>query len=260
VLGSNLPKFRDKQIQFAAHIRNPDVNERPSDVEARRMQIYLDLFFNNIQSFLASAFPVCKTLLGEDKWLRLVREFVHLHPSESPYFLQISEEFLTFLDHRGLADLPDFMLELCHYEWVELCLDVASDEVESSLPQYTADTDLMGRLVPNPHARALTYRYAVQEIGPKHQPKAAPENPTYLVVYRTRGLDVRFLVSNPVTHRLLELLDAHPAADAYDLIHKELVAAGREVSLESVRAQGANIVRSLVDKGILLGERVEKNA
>ena len=255
--GSNLPKFRDTQIEFAAHIRNPQVNERPSDVEARRMQIYLDLFFNNIQNFLASAFPVSKSLLGDTAWLALVREFVHLHPSESPYFLQISEEFLTFLDHRGLVDLPPFMLELCHYEWVELCLDVASDDVIAQLPTYATEGDLTQRLVLNPHSRALVYQYPVHEIGPDHIPESAPQIPTYLVVYRTRSLAVRFLVSNPVTHRLLELLATMPATAAYDTIHEELVAAGRAVDVANVRDQGASIVRSLVRKGIILGEQVE---
>ncbi|HKX55116.1 MAG TPA: putative DNA-binding domain-containing protein, partial [Xanthomonadales bacterium] len=35
-------------MAFAAHIRNPAVAPAPADVEDRRMQIYRDLFFNNI--------------------------------------------------------------------------------------------------------------------------------------------------------------------------------------------------------------------
>ena len=52
-----------------------------------------------------------------------MRKFVHRHPSESPYFLEISQEFLTFLSeqvHRVTSSLPEFLLELAHYEWVEL--------------------------------------------------------------------------------------------------------------------------------------------
>ena len=151
--GSNLPDFRSVQLDFAAHIRNPEVNPRPSDVEARRMKVYVDLFFNNIRSFIDGTFPVCASVLGESRWLDLIRGFVEVHASETPYFLQISEEFLTYLHDRGLRDLPPFLLELAHYEWVELALDVAQESVE---PQsYDPSGELLGGLVLNPVVRPL---------------------------------------------------------------------------------------------------------
>ncbi|MFP6834742.1 MAG: putative DNA-binding domain-containing protein, partial [Pseudomonadales bacterium] len=120
--GSNLPGFRELQLDFAAHIRNPDANPRPDGIEARRMQIYLDLFYNNIEGFLANGFPITKKLLGSALWHQVARDFVDRHASESPYFLEISQEFLTYLELAKRADLPDFIIELCHYEWVELAL------------------------------------------------------------------------------------------------------------------------------------------
>ena len=95
--GSNLPEFRSVQLDFAGHIRDPENNPVPVGIEPRRMKIYAELFYNNIKSFLDSAFPIAKQIVGEAGWHNLAREFLHLHGSESPYFLQISEEFLTFL-------------------------------------------------------------------------------------------------------------------------------------------------------------------
>ena len=218
------------------------------------MGIYLELFFNNIQNFLEGAFPIAKEILGEARWLELVREFVHLHPSESPYFLQISQEFLTFLADREHEDLPDFLLELCHYEWVELSLDVAED-VE--VPTHDPNGELLGRLVLNPYMRALTYGYVVQEIGLGNQPESQPAQPTYLIVYRNEALKVKFVASNPVTHRLLELLDSQSGAEALGTIGKELAESGREVDAASLERQGRAILASLRDQGIVLGERVE---
>ena len=48
--GENLPAHTAAQLDFAAHIRNPSVYPRPSDVPPERMQVYLDLFYNNIQN------------------------------------------------------------------------------------------------------------------------------------------------------------------------------------------------------------------
>ena len=95
------------------------------------MKIYADLFFNNVKNFLTTTFPIAKGCLGQEQWLRLCREFLHRHPSESPYFAEISQEFLAFLHYRqGLVENPDpdWLLELCHYEWVELSLDLQVDD------------------------------------------------------------------------------------------------------------------------------------
>jgi len=251
--GDNLPGFRSVQLDFAAYIRNPEVHPAPDDVEARRMNIYADLFFNNIKSFLDSAFPVSKQILGRDRWRALVREFVHLHASESPYFLQISQEFMTFLHARGLGSLPPFLLELCHYEWVELALDVAEDADESV--ECDPDGELLGELVVTNLVRALVYEFPVHTIGPAHQPAEAPTQPTYLLVYRNPDLAVRFMESNPVTHRLLELLGDMEAVAALELIRTELEGSGRDIDPAQMREQGLQILTRLRDAGIILGER-----
>ncbi len=249
--GRNLPFFRSVQLDFADHIRNPAVNPLPADIEPRRMQIYVDLFFNNIRNFLDSAFPVSREIVGEQRWLALVREFVHLHPSESPFFLQISEEFMTFLYNRGMQDLPAFLLELCHYEWVELSLDVAADQPPQAVQP---DGSLDGHLVLNPYMRALAYEYAVHKIGAGHLPQeGAPAAPTYLIVYRNTRNKVRFVESNPVTHRLLALLPDRTAAEALTLIHEELQSGGRQVEHAQVYAQGMQTLTRLRSQGIILG-------
>ena len=86
------------------------------------MAIYSELFFNNIEGFIASAFPVLKSLYDEDDWLVLVRKFFIEHNCKTPYFLEISQEFIEYLSHQYQMTKKDpiFMLELAHYEWVEL--------------------------------------------------------------------------------------------------------------------------------------------
>ena len=95
--GTEHRDFRDTQLQFAAHIRHPEQNPPPPDIEDRRLAIYRDLFYNNIQSFLASGFPVLKSILEQAHWHSMVRDFIYRHQSHSPYFLKISEEFLSYL-------------------------------------------------------------------------------------------------------------------------------------------------------------------
>ena len=259
--GSNLPGFIDTQLEFSAHIRNPHTHPRPEGLEARRMQIYVDLFFNNINSFVSTTFPVAKSLFDRAQWRQLVRNFVHLHGSESPYFLQVSEEFLTFLSacrsNPSLSDvaLPDFLLELCHYEWVEMSLDVAQDvQIEPHNPwDDAAPLAADCRAVLNPYVRLLTYQYPVQNIGPGYQPDTPPTEPTYLVVYRTLQEKVRFMASNPLTHRLLTLLGEASMAQVIQQLSEDLADAGRPVAATTLESQVAPMLHNLHRQGIVLG-------
>ena len=83
------PERLKKQLNdFAAHIRDPENNPAPDRIEDRRMGIYRDLFFNNVDGFLGNTFPVLKSLYEEQSWLELVRNFYSLHRCQSPYFLE----------------------------------------------------------------------------------------------------------------------------------------------------------------------------
>ena len=44
--------FIEVQQAFMAHIRNPEHNAKPEDVSERRIKIYNELFFNNIEGFV----------------------------------------------------------------------------------------------------------------------------------------------------------------------------------------------------------------
>ena len=213
------------------------------------MQIYLDLFYNNIERFLANGFPVAKQVLGSTLWHAVVRDFVHRHPSESPYFLEISQEFLTFLDHAKRDDLPDFFLELCHYEWVELALAVAEEEIPSAGVDRYGDL-LSGRVIVSPLIWTLSYRFPVHQIGSGFKPFTAPAEPTQLVVYRRRDDRVKFLEANTITIRLLEFLaEASSGGDAIELLQAELAAQDGQ----DFRDQGLATMERLREAEIILG-------
>lgn len=199
------PGFVRTQRAFAAHIRDPETAPRPADVEERRMAIYRDLFFNNVEGFLAGTFPVLKQVLGDDAWQRLARDFFAHHHCHSPLFLEIPREFLTWLEQeRGAVESdPPFLHELAHYEWIELALSVT----EADEPACDAGADLLAtRPVLANTAWPFAYRFPVHRIGPSYMPTEAPAQPSYLLVYRDRDDEVGFLALNTVSARLFALL------------------------------------------------------
>ncbi|NQV86507.1 MAG: putative DNA-binding domain-containing protein [Woeseiaceae bacterium] len=108
--------FQDKQYAFAAHIRDPDNTIAPAGIEDRRMAIYRDLFFNNLKNLLGTFFPVLRKISSDGQWRNLIREFMKIHRAKTPYFLQLPEEFLDFLqnEYESLDSDYPFLTELAH--------------------------------------------------------------------------------------------------------------------------------------------------
>ena len=245
------------QTAFAAHIRNPDANPVPDGIEDRRMKIYRELFFNNIQSLLAGNFPVLRKLYDEDGWQSLIRDFYARHRSMTPLFPEVAREFLRYLqdERESRGEDPPFLLELAHYEWVELALEL--DERELADVPAEADGDLLsGKPLLSPLAWPLTYRYPVHRISPGYQPRVAPAEATHILVYRNAGDDVKFMQLNPVSQLLLELMQQEPAMTGRELL-QEVAVRIRHPDPEKVIAAGAELLAELKEKHIVLGTRGE---
>ena len=252
---SERPAFQATQYGFAAHIRDPDAHAAPDGIEDRRMAIYRDLFFNNVASLLGRTFPVLHRILGRDRWRVLMRDYFSHHESHTPLFLEMPREFLQYLEaERGKVDgdLP-FMLELAHYEWVELAL--AIDERDADLTDVDTGGDLLqGQPVLSPLFRSLTYCYPVHQLSPDFQPREAPQKPTRLLVYRNLNDQVSFIEINAVTTRLLELLaEGHETTgrQALEIIAQELDHPKHETVVDG----GLEILERLRDCHVVLGVR-----
>ena len=115
------------------YIRDPDANPLPDGIPPRRMAIYTELFFNNINDQLSGNFPVLRQITNDHHWRALVRDFMRRHRSTTPLFTAVGQEFLDYLQHERepAADDWPFMLELAHYEYVELAVAIGDDDDDS---------------------------------------------------------------------------------------------------------------------------------
>lgn len=200
----NVPSFTQIQQGFANHIKNPTASPKPADIDERHMSIYRDLFFKNVLGFLSGTFPVLAEIMGEARWLAIGRDFFSNHSCKTPYFLEISREFLQYLENEYEAEDgdPEYIYELAHYEWLELYVDV---EPESSDFESNVDGDVLSEVpVLSPVVEGYLYQYPVHQISLENQypdPKTCA-----LVVYRNRDDAVGFVEISPFTLQLLALL------------------------------------------------------
>ena len=250
------PAFIEQQYAFAAHIRDPENAPAPKNVEDRRMAIYRELFFNNAVSLLRSTFPVLASILGDDRWKSLIRDYYTRHICHTPLFLQVPGELIKYLqtEYEPIEDDTPFVLELAHYEWVELELAVA----EESLDDIDADPEgdlLSGVLAVSPVAWPLAYEFDVHHLSPDYRPDKPGDTPTFLVIYRDLNDEVHFLEINAVTAKLLELADDNPQGLSGKQLLQQVAEEMQHPDPDVVINSGQEILGQLLEKQIVLGTR-----
>lgn len=248
--------FRDKQYAFAAHIRDPDNVPAPEEIEPRRMAIYRKLFFNNLFNLLGTFFPVLRKIHDDAGWRRFVRGFMRHHEARTPYFLQLPEEFVAYLQNEFEPSEDDFpfLLELAHYEYAELALSVSDDS--DDMTGIDPDGDLLANVpVKSALAWAYAYRYPVHRISPDYLPGRPAEEPLYLALYRDDEDSVGFLELNAVTAALLDAVENNPANLTGEKLLRALADRIGYADTDALVAHGAAALAEMRRLGILTGTR-----
>ena len=243
-----LPEFQRYQYAFTAHIRDPKAHPRPAGVNARGMKIYTELLYNNVEGFLLACFPVLRQVLGARKWSALVRDFFRTHHSHTPYFRQIPDEFIQFLQNEWAppAGYPPFTLALAHYEWIELALSVSTRSADRA---FDPAGDLLdGVPLLNPVLASLRYDWPVHRIAPRRKTQPAE---THLLVFRDADDRVQFSEINAFTARLLTLLEAGSGSGRAAL--EQIADESRHPDRALITQAGGALLDDLRARGAILG-------
>ncbi len=244
--------LHDQLMSMARYVRDPQHNAPPPGIEARRLAVYRQLFFGNVESLLSGGFPVIRASLGPKNWQALIQSFYADYRCQTPLFTEISGEFVAFLEAGGGAalDLPPWLAELAHYEWVEAAL-LLSDERS---PAHDPEGDLLeGVPVLSNLAWPLAYQWPVSEIGPKYLPHEAPEQPTLVLARRGADKNVHFSRLAPLAHALLVSLQERRCSGRQ---HLEGLAEAIGVDGAAILPQGLALLENLRAQGVVLGTGV----
>ncbi|WP_240223521.1 DNA-binding domain-containing protein [Rheinheimera hassiensis] len=251
-------QFQQIQQAFIAHIKDPEHQSAPVGIEDRRMAIYRELVFNNVEGFIASAFPVLKSLYKDADWQALVRQFFIQYQCSSPYFLHIAEHFLHYLQQDYVATVQDpaFMLELAHYEWAELYL--ATKQLPKPETLLTPEQVTLVPLYLSSLAMVLAYPYAVHQICADYQPDAAGEIQYYLL-YRNAADDVKFVLINQLTAALLQTLQQSAGSTLATLV-QQLLPLLPQLSAQQLMQGATALLQDFAAKGVLVSFQAEQNS
>jgi len=245
--------FQSVQRQFLAHLRNPELQPLPTGFDQQGAAIYVDLLYNKFNDSLTTCFPVTYAILGETAWQRLLRDFIAEHRCVSPYYRQIPDEFMLYLQNeRQVTDDSPFLAELAHFEWIELVLSIA--EAEPVVIETLTDTHILDAvLVFAPVIKLLYYVWPVQQINQAYQPDEPPALATHILGFRDVADQVQFISINPATASLLmHLQNGHTATQVLQELGKDL----NPSELSNLMLFGKNILADLHRQGAITGTNI----
>ena len=188
-------------------------------------------------------------MYSEKKWKVLARSFFIEHTCRSPYFIDISKEFVEYLSSEyelGESD-PVFMRELAHYEWLELDVSVRqSTQIVRTWDGHSPITHVqMSDL-----ASLVSYQYPVHQISADFYPKQAGEV-VYIVVYRDATDEVNFTLINAVSAHLLNTIIQQRVVTV-DSLSKTMFEAMPQLDLQQITESLQQVLQQLLKQEILL--------
>ncbi|MNI69116.1 hypothetical protein D3C73_1248470 [compost metagenome] len=139
------------------------------------------------------------------------------------------------------------MVELAHYEWVEMALQQSEAEAFA----VSDAGQLMTRALQiSPLAWPVAYAWPVQLLGPDYQPQVPTAQPTLLLVRRAEDWSVKFSELSPLAWRLLQRISELPQLSGAEQLQGLAVEAGAVGSNEFIE-NGAALLRQMHAEGVI---------
>ena len=186
----------------------------------------------------------------------MIRLFMQKHRAKTPYFLQLPREFLDFLQNEYELrddDFP-FLIELAHYEYIEIALSISEDS--NDLQGVDPDGDLLANVpVKSVLTWVYSYQYPVHRISPGFLPQAPEAQPIFLAVYRGDDDKVGFLELNTMTAQLLDSIASNDKNLSGEALLFELAAKIEYAAVDSLLRHGATLLKEMRQLEILTGTR-----
>ncbi|MCF4099912.1 HvfC/BufC N-terminal domain-containing protein [Maritalea mediterranea] len=146
------PNFRNDQTSFARALFHPDEDGPANLVDPngapapKRFGVYRNNVLVSLIDNLASTFPACQSLVGEEFFRALAREYALNFPPSSPLMIYYGDEFAQFLGNFKPAQQVPFLADIADIEYKRVKSYHAADGGRfdpvtiANLPQQALDS------------------------------------------------------------------------------------------------------------------------
>ncbi len=221
-----LDEVHHKQNSFAKACRTGNISEK-LNINEKRIPIYHNMIFSNIEKYLKYAYPITYDLLSKKQWDQLTYEFVTEHDCTTAAFRKMPKELCIFVKKRNYAkefQIP-YLDDLLLFEWLEIEVHQMPDQ---TFEKHRVIGDVLkDQLLLNPEF--ILYRFSYPVFKKHPLPKETNAGSYPLFIYRHPDtLNVHFISLSPffatviqeLTQKsssgkavLKKVLKAHPIAD-----------------------------------------------
>jgi len=231
-----------------------------------RLKLYEELLFAGIESTLSSLYPFCRRFFNSRDWHQLVEQYRRQYPSASYQLYKSAEAFPQFLSEQEalMTEIP-FLIDLSHYEWLEVVLLNAKDmalpnNLDTACPSQLTTLSAM-RPYWNPISHLYHCRYPIPSILDlmRRQEDLSPPYPFKkqsidILLYRDMDtLSVRFFQLNELTSQLWQLCQTGKSyLEVFQLLQKN-IAALHSIDFRVILEEGFKLLKQCHQEGILLG-------
>lgn len=195
------------QAALARYCRTGETADIPGVIPGR-LPHYRQLVLNVVEDMLSNAYPLTRSLLGNNAWEKLSEEFFAGNACQSAQVWQMPGEFIPWMENnrQSLLNHYPFLHNLLLFEWTETELFLMEDQpVDCS-----RNGDLLfSPLVLNPEHRLLEFAY------PVHLKKAVTISHEdmgqyWLAAHRNKDGDILFTALSPALYYCIALLAENP--------------------------------------------------
>lgn len=241
--------FKKAQQQFVCYLRNGDGQQIEEDKVAG-WQLYHRLVYENNRALIESSFPVSRSFLPASAWQQLIQDFLMYERSPTPYFHQVGQIFLEFLAARIDLWKPvcPFLTELMHFEFAEMSLAIAANELPFKNEQELSFNDT--RLSISALAWPLLYEYPVHKILNSGETLPASEFPVCLLLWRSKDYVVNRCELAPLAFAVVEMLQSEKGITGEKVL-QNLYKKLPHLEMDYLQQQGRAILQYLWAKEII---------
>ncbi len=204
------------RVHIASAIVDESIDAHPPGLDSRaaqRFRVYRNNVHGALIGALSDAYPVVRSLVGEEFFAAMAREFFLSETVRGPSLALYGAGFADFIERFEPAASVVYLADVARLERARLeSLHAADAEVlDPSVLPGDGDQLVHARFTPHPASRLIASAHPVVSIWLSHQPDAATTNITaaseHVLVTRP-GFEVRTLrLDEPAgafTHALMQ--------------------------------------------------------
>ncbi len=173
------------------------------ELDKKRVKLYVEFIKTNIEDTLTNAFPILNTILSEEVWQKIVRDFMK-EKLTTPYLWQLPEEFMEYILESNWKDdlqIP-FLENLLKYEWLELELFYRNAVENKKTFNWNENFNL------NENVEIVNFKYPVHKINMYDYDEMVSLKGAYpLILYRNlENNEIEYIEITPFLYELVNLI------------------------------------------------------